>query len=115
MVIPNVCCLKTLLLCHFFVFSHVAGTIGGVGNNGLGVAGVCQRGVKIIPLKFLGGVGGSGTLDSAVAALDYVLTVKENYNLYLVATSNSWCATHCSKGQQHHICNEPNRCMTMWC
>jgi hypothetical protein len=31
-----------------------AGTIGARGNNGVGVVGVCQRGVKIIPSKFMG-------------------------------------------------------------
>jgi len=33
--------------------THVSGTIGGVGNNGQGVVGVCHN-VKIISGKFLG-------------------------------------------------------------
>ncbi|WIA17105.1 hypothetical protein OEZ85_014000 [Tetradesmus obliquus] len=69
--------------------THVAGTIGAVGNNGLGVSGVCQSGLKIISAKFLGTNG--GTTDNAVLALRYLLELKANYNLPgLVATSNSW-------------------------
>lgn len=39
--------------------THVAGTIGALGNNGLGVAGVCWR-ARILPVKVLGD-DGSGT------------------------------------------------------
>lgn len=67
---------------------HVSGTIGAIGNNGLGVSGVCQSGIKIIPLKFIGPNG--GTLDGAIAALNYVLDLKTRHGLNLVATSNSW-------------------------
>jgi hypothetical protein len=34
--------------------SVAAGTIGAQGNNGAGVVGVCQRGVRMIPAKFMG-------------------------------------------------------------
>ena len=37
--------------------THCAGTIGGVGNNGVGVAGVCWN-VQIMALKFLDATGG---------------------------------------------------------
>jgi subtilisin family serine protease len=67
--------------------THVAGTIGATGNNGVGVVGVCQRGVKIIPAKFLGADGGSTA--GAVNALYYLLDLKNRYNLNMVATSNS--------------------------
>lgn len=76
--------------CLFLVPRHVAGTIGGVGDNKRGVSGVCQRGVKIISAKFLGGPDGEGTLDGAIAALDYLLALKNKYSLNMVATSNSW-------------------------
>jgi hypothetical protein len=66
---------------------QVAGTIGAVGNNGEGVVGVCQRGVKIIPAKFLGPYG--GYTSDAVAALYYLLDLKTYANVNLVATSNS--------------------------
>jgi serine protease len=49
--------------------THVAGTIGAVGNNGIGIAGVAW-GVKMMALKFLDG-SGSGDLSDAIAAIDY--------------------------------------------
>jgi hypothetical protein len=61
---------------------------GGVGNNGLGVSGVCQSGIKIISAKFLGPNG--GYTSDAVAALQYLLALRNRYSLNLVATSNSW-------------------------
>ncbi len=48
--------------------THVSGTIGAVGNNGVGVVGVNWN-VKIMPLKFLGLFGGS-TAD-AISAIEY--------------------------------------------
>ncbi|MCC6512052.1 MAG: S8 family serine peptidase [Pirellulaceae bacterium] len=49
--------------------THVAGTIGAVGNNGLGISGVAWN-VKLMALKFLDG-NGSGMLSDAVSAIDY--------------------------------------------
>ncbi|MBL8866684.1 MAG: S8 family serine peptidase, partial [Planctomycetia bacterium] len=51
--------------------THVAGTIGAVGNNGVGVAGV-NWGVKIMALKFLSSTG-SGSSSDAVEALNYAV------------------------------------------
>ena len=67
--------------------THVAGTIGGVGGNGKGVAGVCWS-VKLMDAKFLGRRG--GTTANAVKAVDYFTDLKTRHNLNLVATSNSW-------------------------
>ncbi len=67
--------------------THVAGTIGGVGGNGKGVAGVCWS-VKLMNAKFLGVNG--GTTANAVKAVDYFTDLKTRHNLNLVATSNSW-------------------------
>lgn len=67
--------------------THVSGTIGGVGGNGKGVAGVCWS-VKIISGKFLGRNG--GTTANAVKAVDYMTDLKTRHGLNLVATSNSW-------------------------
>jgi subtilisin family serine protease len=67
--------------------THVAGTIGGVGGNGKGVAGVCWS-VKLINAKFLGRFG--GTTANAVKAVDYMTDLKKRHNLDMVATSNSW-------------------------
>lgn len=62
--------------------THVAGTIGAIGNNGVGVAGVNWR-TKIMALKFLGG-DGSGTLANAIAAILYGAKMKAR------VMNNSW-------------------------
>jgi subtilisin family serine protease len=67
--------------------THVAGTIGAVGGNGIGVAGVNWQ-VTMVPAKFLGPNGGS--LSNAVKALDYLTDLKRRHNLNLVASNNSW-------------------------
>lgn len=67
--------------------THVAGTIGGVGGNGKGVAGVCWS-VKLMDAKFLGRRG--GTTANAVKAVDYFTDLKTRHGINLVATSNSW-------------------------
>jgi len=48
--------------------THCAGTIGAVGNNGLGVAGVCWR-VRLMALKALG--TGGGTASDIAEAVHY--------------------------------------------
>jgi subtilisin family serine protease len=67
--------------------THVAGTIGGIGGNGTGVAGVCWS-VKLLSAKFLGRNG--GTTANAVKAVDYFTDLKKRHGLNLVATNNSW-------------------------
>jgi subtilisin family serine protease len=56
--------------------THVAGTIAGVTNNGLGISGVCggddqaaEPGCAIMPLRFLG--PGGGTLADELQAIAY--------------------------------------------
>jgi hypothetical protein len=63
------------------------GLSGGV-QNGAGVVGVCPRGLKMISTKFLGATGGSTS--GAIAALNYLLALRDRYGLQMVATSNSW-------------------------
>ena len=66
--------------------THVAGTIGAVGGNGKGVAGVCWN-IKFLSGKFLGKNG--GTTANAIKAVDYFTTLKlEGVNI--IATNNSW-------------------------
>ncbi len=62
--------------------THVSGTIGGVGNDGVGVVGVNWN-VSLVGIKFLTG-GGSGSLDDAVKAIEY------GNKLNVTMTSNSW-------------------------
>jgi subtilisin family serine protease len=49
--------------------THVAGTIGAAGNNGIGVTGVNWQ-VRLMPLKFLSSAG-SGTTADAISAVLY--------------------------------------------
>ena len=49
--------------------THVAGTIGAIGNNNLGVVGVNWQ-VKIMPVKFLGNAG-YGSLFGAMLSISY--------------------------------------------
>lgn len=69
--------------------THVAGTIGAVGGNGAGVAGVNWN-VTMISAKFLGRNG--GTLSNAVKALDYLTALKTRSQspVSIIATNNSW-------------------------
>ncbi len=52
--------------------THVAGTIGAVGNNARGVVGVTWR-VRLMGLKFLRASGGGATAD-AISAVEYSIT-----------------------------------------
>jgi subtilisin family serine protease len=62
--------------------THCAGTIGGVGNNNIGVAGVAWN-VKMAGLKFLGASGG-GYLSNAIRAINYATMMG------FPITNNSW-------------------------
>ena len=62
--------------------THVAGTIGAVGSNGVGVTGVNWN-VQIMPLKFIG-ANGQGTADDAVRAILYAT------RMGAVVSNNSW-------------------------
>jgi subtilisin family serine protease len=62
--------------------THCAGTVGAVGNNGLGVAGVSWS-VRIMPLKFLGS-DGFGTTADAISCIEYATAMGANI------MSNSW-------------------------
>ncbi len=68
--------------------THVAGTIGAVGNNGTGVVGVNWQ-VSLMALKFLG-ADGSGATSAAIAALNYATTMRRTFGVNVVATNNSW-------------------------
>lgn len=68
--------------------THVAGTIGAVGNNGIGVAGVNWN-VKLMALKFLND-NGRGSSADAVDALYYAAIMKQLYGVNIRVTNNSW-------------------------
>jgi subtilisin family serine protease len=62
--------------------THCAGTIGAVGNNGVGVVGVVWS-TKLVGLKFLG-AGGSGSTSAALSALQYCIGKN------IKVSNNSW-------------------------
>jgi uncharacterized repeat protein (TIGR01451 family) len=67
--------------------THVAGTIGAVGNNGLGVTGVNWT-TSIMALKFINS-SGSGTVADAITAIDFAIQAKiDGVNVRVL--SNSW-------------------------
>ena len=72
---------------------HVSGTIGAVGNNGTGVAGVNWT-ASIMASKFLDATG-SGTLANAVNAIEFAIQAKAAFGGATGAAnvrvlSNSW-------------------------
>ncbi|WP_052692070.1 S8 family serine peptidase [Teredinibacter purpureus] len=60
--------------------THVAGTIGATGNDGIGIVGV-NHAVKLMAVKFLSGSGGGSTaqaIESIVYAVDNGATILNN-------------------------------------
>jgi subtilisin family serine protease len=67
--------------------THVAGTIGAAGNNGVGVAGVNWH-VQLMALKFIS-ASGSGASADAIEALNYATAMRQK-GVNLKLTNNSW-------------------------
>lgn len=74
--------------------THVSGTIGGKGDNGIGVIGVCPN-VTIISAKFL---EQTGSISQAIKALDYLTDLKTRHGLNIPVVSNSWGGTGYTQG-----------------
>jgi subtilisin family serine protease len=68
--------------------THVAGTIGAVGNNNLGVTGVNWT-TSIMGAKFLD-AGGVGSLADAIDAIDFVIQASAATGANVRVLSNSW-------------------------
>ena len=69
--------------------THTAGTVGAVGDNGIGVVGVNWT-VQLMPLKFLNSRG-SGTTDDAIDAILYAASFEDGFGNKIVrVTNNSW-------------------------
>jgi hypothetical protein len=68
--------------------THVAGIIGAVGDNSLGIAGVNWK-VSIMSLKFMDdrGIGDTG---GAIRAMEYALMMKNVYGVNVVVANASW-------------------------
>jgi subtilisin family serine protease len=81
--------------------THVAGTIGASGSNGLGVTGVNWN-VKIMPLKFIG-ANGEGSADDAVRAILYAT------RMGAVVSNNSWGGEEFSQALEDAIADADAR------
>lgn len=70
--------------------THVAGTIGGMGGNGVGVAGVNWE-IQMVALKFLS-ASGSGSSTGAINAVNYFTdaAIRASDAEDFIATNNSW-------------------------
>ena len=69
--------------------THVAGIIGAVGNNGVGVTGVNWQ-TTILPVKWVNATG-SGSTSNLLAALDWVLKAQAaGVNIRVVNDSQTW-------------------------
>jgi subtilisin family serine protease len=77
--------------------THVAGTVGAEGNNGVGVAGVAWD-VQLMALKFLS-ASGSGSSSGAIAAINYAATMGADI------ANNSWGGGGFSSSMQRAIDN----------
>lgn len=68
--------------------TQVAGIVGGVGNNRIGVAGVCWH-VQLIAAKVVSVYGPAMRAAAVADGLDYMTDLKQR-GLNLVATVNTW-------------------------
>ncbi len=80
--------------------THVAGTIGASGNNGIGVTGV-NWSVRLMPLKFLNSEG-SGTAADAIAAIEYATQMGVDI------MNNSWGGSEYSEALRLAIVDASN-------
>ncbi len=70
--------------------TEIAGIIGAVGNNNVGVSGVAWN-VKLLPLKVArASIGNAIALDAVIAAHDYATALIENQGQNIVASNNSY-------------------------
>jgi subtilisin family serine protease len=79
--------------------THVAGTIGARGNNGMGVSGINWT-ASMMAVKVLGSTG-TGTVADVVAGLDFVIQAKAAFAATSAANvrvlSNSWASASTSQ------------------
>lgn len=67
--------------------TQVAGVIGAVGGNSKGIVGINWN-VTMIPVKFIGSSG--GTISNAIKSISYLVELKLNQGINLVAINASW-------------------------
>src|SRR5262249_54984614 len=75
--------------------THVAGTIGAVGGNGVGIAGINSF-IQMMPIRFISG-DGKGSITQFVTGLQYAITHGARIS------NNSWVGGGTSDGLQQAI------------
>jgi subtilisin family serine protease len=75
--------------------THVSGIIGGRGNNGIGVSGLCWQ-ATVMPVKFMNS-NGKGSTSDAVAGMDYAIKMGAKI------INNSWGGSSKSKSLENEI------------
>ena len=87
----------------YFHGTHVSGTIGAVGNNGTGVAGV-NWATTIVAGKFLNS-SGTGSTSDAIDAIDFMIQAKAHFGsqLNIRVLNNSWGGGAFSTALQNKI------------
>ncbi len=72
--------------------THVSGTIGATGDNGMGVVGVNWT-TRLMAIKFIDATG-NGTTEDAIAAVEFAIAVKQRFSgtgeANIRVLSNSW-------------------------
>ena len=89
--------------------THAAGTIGAIGNNGIGVEGVNFQ-IQMAAIRFLDAKGG-GFSSGAVRSTDYFTDLKtrdQNSGNTFVATNNSWGGKDSSQSMNNAISRANN-------
>lgn len=86
--------------------SHVAGTIAGRGNNGVGISGVMWD-ASLIACKFLN-ANGEGQLADAISCMDYFAALADA-GIEVTATNNSWGDGAFSQALESAIANHNDK------
>src|SRR5207245_843321 len=82
--------------------THVAGILGAVGGNGVGVAGMNWQ-TTILPVKWLDS-SGSGSTSGLISALDWLLSAKRaGVNIRVVNDSATFVGTAYSQALSDEI------------
>ncbi|MCE5266404.1 MAG: S8 family serine peptidase [Planctomycetaceae bacterium] len=81
--------------------THVSGTIGAVGNNGVGVSGV-DWSVSLMSLKFMSS-SGNGYLSDAIEAMNYATMMRTRCGVNVRVANCSWGGGNFSAAMQSAI------------
>ncbi|MBU2069636.1 MAG: S8 family serine peptidase [Gammaproteobacteria bacterium] len=81
--------------------TQVASIMAAVTDNAVGIAGVSWQ-TKILPCRFMD-KNGEGFVSDAIACLNYVLDLKNNQGVNIIATNNSWGSSSFSQALYNAI------------